>query len=158
VLEFDGRPAAEAYAEAVGVSLDALDVGVWTERPVGLMIDGQPWIRSPQWVTQEGGLRFFAEIPAGMEVEVMQAGDLVADTAATLDRARAELGGRVSGAVFFNCVLRRLEMDGKSLSGDFLSTLRGIPSAGFHCYGESWLGHVNQTLTGVVFGDADYPY
>ncbi|GAA0904823.1 FIST signal transduction protein [Streptomyces thermoalcalitolerans] len=152
VLEIDGRPAAEAYAEALGVSVDALDVGAWMEYPVGLMIDGRPWIRSPQSVTPDGGLRFFAEIMPGMEVEVMRSGDLIAETAAALRRARAELGGRASGSVLFNCCLRRLEMDAKNLSSAFVAALGGVPSAGFHTYGESWLGHVNQTLTGVVFG------
>jgi len=152
VLEIDGRPAAEAYADALGVSVDALDVTAWMEYPVGLMIDGQPWIRSPQAVTSDGGLRFFAEIMPGMEVDVMQAGDLIAETAAALYQKRAELGGRASGAVLFNCCLRRMEMDTNNLSTDFVTALGGIPSAGFHTYGESWLGHVNQTLTGVVFG------
>ncbi|MER5449316.1 FIST N-terminal domain-containing protein [Streptomyces sp. NPDC002766] len=151
VLEIDGRPAAEAYADALGVSVDALDAA-WTEYPVGLIIDGQPWVRSPQAVTPDGGLRFYAEIMPGMEVEVMQAGDLIAETTAALRRTRAELGGRAGGAVLFNCCLRRKEIDAKNLSADFVAALGGVPSAGFHTYGESWLGHVNQTLTGVVFG------
>jgi hypothetical protein len=52
----------------------------------------------------------------------------------------------------FNCILRRLEMDQKDLGDEFVSTFGGIPASGFHTYGESWLGHINQTLTAVVFG------
>lgn len=151
VTELDGRPAAEVYAESVGVRVPELDSAVWMRYPVGLMIDGQPWIRSPQSVV-DGGIRFYAQLRPGMQVELMCSGDLVADTRAMIERARADLGGRARGAVLFNCILRRLEMDADGTAGAFLSTLAGIPTAGFHTYGETWLGHVNQTLTGVVFG------
>lgn len=152
VQEIDGRPAATVYAEAVGVPESALDSTVWMRHPVGLMIDGQPWIRSPQAVTPDGGIRFYAQLRPGMQVELMTAGDLVADTRRTVDRARLDLGGNVRGAVLFNCVLRRLEMDADETAQEFVESFRGIPTAGFHTYGETWLGHVNQTLTGVLFG------
>jgi hypothetical protein len=152
VLELDGRPAVQVYAEAVGVPVDQLDASVWMQHPVGLMIDGQPWIRSPQAVTPEGGVKFYAQILEGMDVHLMDSGDLVGETASAVAAARADLGGHISGAVWFNCILRRLELDAEGLTDPFLSALGGIPAAGFHTYGETWLGHVNQTLTGVVFG------
>jgi len=155
VLALDGRRAADAYAEAVGVPVDRLDASVWMEHPLGLMIDGQPWIRSPQSVGPDGGITFYAQIPPGMQVEVMQETDLVADTHAAIHAARVALGGQVAGAVMFNCILRRLELDARGTGAAFLHAFDGIPTAGFHTYGESWLGHMNQTLTGVVFGTGE---
>jgi hypothetical protein len=152
VLAFDGRPAALAYAEAVGLSVDRLDASAWMVHPLGLMIDGQPWIRSPQAVRENGGIAFYAQILPGMQVEVMRATDLVADTHAAIAGARAALGGLASGSVMFNCILRRLEIDARGTGAAFLHAFDGLPTAGFHTYGESWLGHMNQTLTGVVFG------
>jgi hypothetical protein len=35
----------------------------------------------------------------------------------------------------------------------FLEAFTEVRVAGFHTYGETWLGHVNQTLTGVVSVD-----
>jgi hypothetical protein len=151
VLRFDGRPAAQAYADAVGVPVSALDAAIWRQHPVGLMIDGQPWIRSPQALRPDGGITFYAQILPGMEVEVMRATDLVAGTRQALTAARQDLG-HASGGVMFNCILRRLEIDTLNLAPAFLEALGGLPLAGFHTYGESWLGHINQTLTGVVFG------
>ena len=46
----------------------------------------------------------------------------------------------------------KLEIERKGIAGEYLASLGGIPAAGFHTYGESWLGHMNQTLTGIVFG------
>ncbi len=152
VYEIDGRPAAQAYAEAVGVPVGALDERVWMRHPLGLMIGGEPWIRSPQAVVAGGAIQFYAQLHTGMQVEVMAAGDLIADTDAGLRHARAQLGGQVRGAVLFNCILRRLEMDAEGTTQQFVGCLRGIPAAGFHTYGETWLGHVNQTLTGVLLG------
>jgi hypothetical protein len=151
VLEFDHRPAVEAYAAAIGVGVDRVDSGAFLAHPLGLMIDGEPWIRSPRQARPDGTLAFYCEIVEGMDVEVMRSTGLVRDTAATIATARDELGG-ASGAVLFNCILRRLEMDAGDLHEPFLGALQGIPTAGFHTYGESWLGHINQTLTGIVFG------
>lgn len=152
VLEFNGKSALDVYAKALGKAPEEVGQGEFIAHPVGLMIDGHPWIRSPQQVTPEGGLKFYAQILEGMEVELMQSGDLAAETAAAIQEARASLGGQASGAVMFNCILRRLEMDQKQQHAQFLAAFGGIPMAGFHTYGETWLGHINQTLTGVVFG------
>jgi hypothetical protein len=152
VYEIDGQPAAQAYADAVGVPVDRLDSSVWMRHPLGLMIGGEPWIRSPQSVQPSGAVRFYAQLRPGLQVQVMTAGDLVVDTRDALHRVRGALGGRAGGAVLFNCVLRRLEMDADGTTAGFVHALGGVPTAGFHTYGESWLGHVNQTLTGIVFG------
>lgn len=151
VLEFDGRPAVEAYAEAIGCEPAHLDNAAFMEHPVGLMVDGQPFIRSPQATTGDGGIRFYAQILEGMQVEVMQSGDIIAETSAAFAAAVQKLGGVTSGAVLFNCILRRLELDAKDQTDAFVNIFDGVPVAGFHSYGESWLGHINQTLTGVVF-------
>jgi len=81
----------------------------------------------------------------------MNGTDLIEDTRAALREAAAGLG-QVSGAVMFNGILRRLELDQKDLHQPFVEALGGHPAAGFHTYGESWLGHINQTLTAVMFG------
>jgi hypothetical protein len=152
VWELDGRPAAQVYAEAVGCGIDDLADQAFIAHPLGLMIDGNPWIRSPQQVVDGGGIKFYCQLLPGMEVELMNGTDLIADTRAAIRSAVADVGGEASGAVMFNCILRRLEMDANDLHQPFADAIGGIPTAGFHTYGESWLGHVNQSLTAVVFG------
>jgi hypothetical protein len=151
VLEFDGLPATQAYAQALGIQVQDVDASVFMSHPVGLMLDDEPWIRSPQATVDGGGLRFYAQILEGMDVEIMTSTNLVGATADAITAARDELGG-ASGAVMFNCILRRLELDATGQGQAFVDTFAGVPTAGFHTYGETWLGHVNQTLTGVVFG------
>ena len=151
VHEFDGRPATEAYAQAIGADPAALDGAQFMEHPVGLMVDGAPFIRSPQQVTGDGGIKFYCQILEGMQVDVMRSGDLVSETTDAFAAAVQGLGGVASGAVLFNCILRRLELDAGDQTQGFLDAFQGVPVAGFHTYGESWLGHMNQTLTGVIF-------
>ncbi|MDQ3266861.1 MAG: FIST C-terminal domain-containing protein [Myxococcota bacterium] len=152
IYELDGRPIAEVYAEALGGSPQALDGTVFMANPLGLVIDDKPWIRSPQQLLPDGGLRFYCQVLPGMEIHLMQSTDLVKETHQALAAATTELGGNLRGGLAFNCILRRLELDAKDLHGTFYQGFRGSQTAGFHTYGESWLGHINQTLTALLFG------
>ena len=152
VYELDGRPVLDVYAEAVGKAKSELDSQVFMTNPLGLMIDGKPWIRSPQRTLPDGGLKLYCQLLESTDIHVMRNLDLVADTRAEIERIRSELGGRLSGGLAFNCILRRLELDAKQQHRAFLEAFSGLEMGGFHTYGESWLGHINQTLTGLWFG------
>jgi len=153
VYEVDGRPVMDAYAEALGVDREGpVDPALLRAHPLGIMIDGKPWIRSPQSQLPDGGLMFYCAVEEGMDVHVMEPNDIVDETALAMRKATAQLGGKLSGALLFNCVLRRLELDDLDRNEEFLEIFRDVPSAGFHTYGESWLRHINQTLTGILFG------
>lgn len=151
VWQLDGQPAAAAYAEAIGCEVDQLGPRVFMSHPLGSMNNGQPWVRSPQRVIGEEGIKFFGQVPPGAQLSVMAGTDLVGETAAAVRAASAKVGG-ASGAIMFNDVLRRLELDASGTGSAFLRAFGGVPTAGFHSYGESCLGHTNHTLTGVVFG------
>lgn len=153
VWDLDGRPAADVYAEAVGVPTEQLDSKIFMSHPVGLMIDDdQPWIRSPQRVVGDSGIKFYCQILRNMRVELMVGTQMIDDTATALRKATAQVGGDPTGAIMFNCILRRMELDADRTHAEFRRTFQSIPTAGFHTYGESWLGHMNQTLTAIVFG------
>ena len=151
LYELDGRPVLQAYAELVGRTPEQLDAAVFMTHPLGLVIDGQPWIRSPQRVLPDGGLKLYCQVLEGAQVHVMRSRDLLGETRAEIARIKQRLGGEASGGLAFNCILRRLELDAGKLHGPFVDSFEGLEVAGFHTYGESWLGHINQTLTGLWF-------
>jgi hypothetical protein len=151
VYELDRRPVLEVYSEALGITPSEITSQTFMVAPLGIMIDGKPWIRSPQRVLPDGGLKFYCQLAEGTEVQIMRNTDLVADTKCEIARVRDQLGGQLSGGFAFNCILRRLELDAKNLHGPFLESFAGIEMAGFHTYGESFLAHINQTLTGLWF-------
>jgi hypothetical protein len=114
ILEFDGEPAAQYYARALGVAPDQLDFARFLEHPLGLMIDGEPWLRS--CVRREGDAVFFAcAVVEGARLNFMQSTHLVDDTRARLERVQHELGTPIRGAIFFNCAYRMIEAQIKGL-------------------------------------------
>ncbi|HOL69974.1 MAG TPA: FIST N-terminal domain-containing protein [Bryobacteraceae bacterium] len=148
VVRFNGKPAVEAYAEAVGV--DPAKVSEeFMNHPLGLMVEGEPFVRSPQRV-QNGAMLFYCRIVEGAELEVLNATDIVADTRAAVEAKKAELGG-IAGIVDFHCILRTLKLRAEQRCDEYGAIFNGIPAIGFSTYGEAYLGHINQTSTMLVF-------
>jgi hypothetical protein len=151
VYELDGQPIVEVYSRVLDISPQRLGRLSFASHPLGLMIDGQPWIRSPQEVQPDGGILFACQLLEGMPVHVMDPTDLIEDTRRAFADGERTLGGPLAGAILFNCVHRRYELEERKLTQPFLGLLQ-FPAVGFHTYGESWLGHINHTLTGLLFG------
>jgi hypothetical protein len=144
VLEFDGHPAALAYAEALGVDRGELPHR-FPHNPLGLMDGDTPFVRSPREVSGDAVL-FYCAIREGMELEVLASSDIVQDTRQALQSALHELG-TVSSILTFNCVLRTLELEKRGECGAYGELFADVPTVGFSTYGEAYIGHVNQTAT-----------
>lgn len=151
ILELDGQPAAKAYAQAVGADAATLGFGDFLANPLGLMIDGEPWLRSG--VRVEGdGILFACAVVEGAKLHFMRANDMIEDARKKLEQAQQTLGGPIKGGIFFNCAYRMIEARMKGLEEGYHRTLSSLPHVGLHSNGESYIGHINQTLTGLVFG------
>lgn len=148
VLEFDGKPAVVAYAAALG--LPAAEAAQhFMDHPVGLMDGDEPYVRSPQQIT-DNGMAFYCAVKAGMPLSILESKDIIADTTQALADKRAEVGS-IAGVVNFHCILRTLELDAKGLSADYGRIFKDVPTVGFSTYGEAMIGHINQTSTMLVF-------
>lgn len=148
VMEFDNKPAAAAYAEALGTSVTEAPER-FMHNPVGLMIGDEPYVRSPQQIKGER-MAFYCGVAEGMELTLLEATDMIQDTSQALARAKEELGG-MSGVINFNCILRTLELGQKQLTDQYGSLFAEVPTVGFSTYGEQFIGHINQTATMLVF-------
>ena len=65
VDQFNHQPAAQAYADALGIPVAAI-ADFARQHPLGLMVAGEPYVRSPQQVQGES-LVFYCNIKEGME-------------------------------------------------------------------------------------------
>jgi hypothetical protein len=148
VLGFNGRPAVEAYAEALGVEAKEVDDRFMTN-PLGLIIGGEPYIRSPQRLDGENVV-FYCNVKQGMELEIMSSTDIVRDTRAAVMSKQKELG-KIAGIIDFHCILRTLELREKKQTDAYGQIFSNIPTVGFSTYGEEYIGHINQTSTMLVF-------
>lgn len=150
VLEFNGIPAAKAYAQALKLSEEEAE-NRFMDNPVGLMVDGEPYVRSPQQYNGNS-MVFYCKVVEGMELSVLQSEDIVSDTKTAIEKKRSEMGG-ISGIINFHCILRTLELEKKNATEAYGEIFLDIPTIGFSTYGESFLGHINQTSTMLVFGN-----
>ena len=139
VLEFDGKPAIAAYADALGIPSDATLSSNFITHPLGLMAGDEPYVRSPQR-TEDGRLHFYCAVNEGVELAVLKGTDIIADTAQALDHSKHR------ALIAFNCILRTLDLKNQGKTDSF-GKLFTQPTIGFSTYGEAYIGHINQTAT-----------
>jgi hypothetical protein len=152
VYELDGRPAAEAYADLIGVKVGELDAGRFAASPMVVLIGGAAYVRSIGKLTAEGALKFYCAIDEGIVLRAAHGADLVG----TLEREMAALEASVGPpqlVIGFDCILRRLEILQRQLQPRVEAILERSRVVGFSSFGEQYRGvHVNQTFTGVAIG------
>ena len=80
---------------------------------------------------------------------------LVGSMAKTIHELEADIG-KVSYLLAFDCILRKLELSQEGEIPSMERLLNNHSVVGFSTYGEQYNGlHINQTCTGIAFGDAN---
>ena len=147
VLEFNGQPATEAYAQALGCSVEDAEQRA-VLHPLGLMVGDEPFLRSPMGFSGQS-MRMACQISEGMRLRVCEASNTVEGTRSVIDDVLAR--GPVSGLVNFHCEYRTLELTHRGQMAGYEAVFADLPTIGFGTYGEQYIGHVNQTSTMLVF-------
>jgi hypothetical protein len=148
VIEFNNKPAITAYAEAIGKSEKEAADNFMTH-PVGLMINGEPYVRSPQQINGKSMI-FYCNVIKGMELSLLQSTNIINDTKSAIQNKIKE-NGKITAIINFNCILRTLELEKLDKTEEYGKIFSDIPTIGFSTYGEQFIGHINQTATMLVF-------
>lgn len=152
VMEINGGPAAQEYAEAVGLEVKELTPQVFAAHPVMLKIDGEYYVRSIQKANPDGSLTFYCAIDNGLVLTVAKGTALLENLRQRLEKTRNKIPN-IKLVLGCDCILRRLELQQKNLIDEAGEILKNSEFIGFSTYGEQYNGiHVNQTLTGIALG------
>lgn len=153
VHEIDGLPAADAYAQALGIAVDKLDDSVFAFNPVMLRIGGNHYIRAVHRVGPDQSLQFHCAVDAGLVLTLGRPECLVTSLRHTLDDLKDQLP-QLSGILAFDCITRKLGMLKRNQSAEAHAVAQQFPIVGFSTFGEQIGGvHMNYTLTGIALGD-----
>ena len=150
IHEINGEPAALAYAEAIGMPVEALDTNVFSTYPLVLSIAGEPYVRSILRVNADLSMTCYCAVEEGMVLAIGQAVDVMA----TLERGFAEMNTAIDEPALVigcDCILRRVEFEQTGMDAEVGAFMARQRVFGFSTYGEQFNGlHVNQTFTGVA--------
>ncbi|MGQ7819120.1 nitric oxide-sensing protein NosP [Metapseudomonas furukawaii] len=153
VFELNAEPAAQAYADMIGVPVERLDHRVFAAHPLAVRLGDSYYVRSIQRVHADLSLSFYCAVENGIVLSAMRPGPLVPNLKALFQRLGERLGPPLI-TLGCDCFLRRLEIEGDPETVALTSAvLRRHRVIGFNSYGEQFNGmHINQTFTGVAIG------
>ena len=152
VYELNAAPAAQEYAELIGVPLEALNHRLFAAHPLAVRISEQYYVRSIQRVNEDLSLSFYCAVENGIVLTAMRPGPLLPNLEEVFAGLRERLGPLLL-TIGCDCFLRRLEIEDQGGAEPVSAFLRNQPVIGFNTYGEQFNGmHINQTFTGVAIG------
>ncbi|MBB3104535.1 nitric oxide-sensing protein NosP [Azomonas macrocytogenes] len=152
VFELNAEPAAQAYADWVGVPLEALDHRLFAAHPLAVRIRERYYVRSIQKVNADLSLSFYCAVENGIVLTGMRPGSLLPNLE-TLFAGLEERLGPLLLTIGCDCFLRRLGGEAEGSAESISAFLRQRRVIGFNTYGEQCNGlHLNQTFTGVAIG------
>jgi len=165
VLELDGKPAANVYAEMLGLPRTALEgkhLTLTTRRPTGILYGyGQYSLNVASFFTPEHGVRFSQPIPEGTMLTSMDADQSSLLAAGDEVVRKAILRGGITDPALvlaFPCALRSRILEG--VEGEEIAAMRKIlpttPLVGFYSFGEQGMAddgvsrHNNEVIAALV--------
>ncbi len=153
VMEFDGKPAAEEYAKALGVTIEELP-NCFASNPLGRLISDSVWISTPVSVVDGKSITIYSAIAQNTTVKILKPIDTVTEAKKTVEVIKQNLPD-CKGVILFNCTYRYLQLKKENTLSTIFDEFSNCGAVcGFNTYGEQLNKlHINQTLTLIAFGE-----
>jgi hypothetical protein len=156
-LEIDGKPAAQRYAEIIGVTVDELEFGKshgFATRPAALKVGREYFMRSPWKPLEDGSIQFTNMLEEDTELELMQIGDMAKLTREFLVNEIPQRVKSPQSALMFHCGARTWFAAATGNLENLVQTFSAAPPCvGLNVNFELYCGFsINTTLTTLVFG------
>lgn len=159
-LEIDGQPAAQRYAELIGVKVEDLEFGKpdgFSGRPTALKVGREYFIRSPWKALPDNSILFVNLVDEGAEFELMKRADPASKTRKFFLEELPRSVPNPTAAILFHCGGRVWAAQQLGQIEALASTFSTAPpAAGFNVAFEIYSGfQINTTLTVLAFGKND---
>jgi len=153
VKEIDGEKASQRFAELVNIPIEKLSPQTFSMNPLMLEIGKDWYVRSIQKCNPDGSLQFYSAIENGLPLTLGK-GMNIAKNLETRTQQILKRFCNIELTLGCDCILRRLEITERNKKTEIEKSLKKLNFIGFNTYGEQINSiHVNQTLTGIVFGE-----
>ena len=150
IWEFDGKNAVDEYAKIIGVSPESMNILDFDENPLGLVADGEPYLRAIMKKVDGKGLQMYARICEGMRQTVTRSGDILKTTAKDL-AAKIEETGVPAAILHVDCVSRHTGLSNAGQVDAFAKLFSYGPHVSFSSYGEIYVDTVAFTSVMILF-------
>jgi hypothetical protein len=158
VYEINGEPAAQVYAQLIGVPVEKLDAPTFAMHPLVWEMGGEQYLRSIVSANSDQSLTLFCAIENGVVLGIGRAVDPAATARAAFQQVRDEIG-EPAFVIGCDCISRRLEFESSGLLDTMGEIMKHNRVFGFSTYGEQYDGlHMNQTFTGIAIGNHYEPH
>ena len=153
VYEFNGRPAADVYAEALGIKREDISKN-FQSNPIGRQFGDSIWIASPFQVLDDGSIQFFSQIMPNATVKLLKPINSVEEAKKSVREIKSKVPNP-KAVIGFNCILRYMQFKQEGSCPSIYNELSNLGEViGFNCYGEQYgKYHVNQTFTLITIGE-----
>jgi len=154
VNRLDGMPAAQRYAQLLGMDVEDLTPQIFSDNPLTYPYGNECYVRALRRVCDDDSLEFGCAIEEGMVLNLCEHQDMLTEYDKLMSGLKQGMG-EIQLLLVFNCIYRALE--GKDADMNQLLAEKTCKLAehmiGFDTYGEQWHGlHVNQTLVALALG------
>jgi len=154
VYHLDGIPAAQRYAELLGLDVASLTAQIFSDHPVMYAYGNDCYVRAIRQVCDHDALEFGCAIEEGMLLNLCDIQDMKAEYNKFMNEIHQDIG-KGELLILCNCIYRALEGSTGDINQSLAENTAMVAKhlIGFDTYGEQWQGlHINQTLVGLLLG------
>lgn len=152
VYELNATPAAQEYADFLGLDVSQLNPTVFALNPLSVRIGERFYPRAIQKVNDDLSLSFYCAVENGIVLTRSQPTAILERTEQLFEDISRKIGPPQL-VIGCDCVFRRLEVEYRELTEEISNLYERNRVIGFNTYGEQFDGlHLNQSFTGVAIG------
>ncbi len=149
VYTINNENATDLYTKILGKENEKPEA-LFPKYAFGLKIEQNNYLVRSAVKTIDKSIMFGCSLKNNMEYEIIESQNVIEKTKKDLDEVLNKINN-ASAIICFNCVSRKLDLIQKNQLNDYGNIFKDIPTVGFNCYGECYIGHINHSSVMLIF-------